>query len=311
MVVTANFINPIVSKFWSLSAHRWRHGRARFWRAFGVVLLSMNLSACVWLDIKERELVLRPTPGKPDNFEGLRPGDAVFALPVSTSVRGSGAVQQVQIWWLPHANHNAPTLLYLHGTFRNLYQNIQKINALREAGFAVLAVDYRGWGDSTPLVPSESSIYADADAAWAELVKRQPNPNRRVIYGHSMGGGVAVELAHTKRAGRDYGALILESTFTRWPDVGAANGALGTVLSWFSSQRFASIEKITSVDAPILMLHGTLDNTVPISLGRRLFAAAPKGAQMIEIEGGSHSNLQRDAPAAYQQAMRTLVLKLS
>ena len=211
---------------------------------------------------------------------------------------------------MPHADANAPTLLYLHGTFRNLYQNIQKINALREAGFAVLAVDYRGWGDSTPLLPSEASIYADANAAWAELVKRQSNPNRRVIYGHSMGGGVAVELAHTKRVRRDYGALILESTFTRWPDVAASSGALGTVLSWFSSQRFASIDKIASVDAPILILHGTADRTIPIELGRRLFAAAPKGTQLVEIEGGSHSNIQREGREVYLQAMRSLISKL-
>ncbi len=267
-----------------------------------------SLNGCVWLDLKERQLVLRPTPGKPANFDGLRAGDVAYAVPAASS--GSGPADQIQMWWLPHANPNAPTLLYLHGTFRNLYQNIQKINALREAGFAVLAVDYRGWGDSTPIVPSEASIYADANSAWTELVKRQANPNRRVIYGHSMGGGVAVELAHTKRVDSDYGALILESTFTRWPDVGAANGVLGTVLSWFSSQRFASIDKIASVDAPILILHGTADNTVPVSLGRRLFAAAPKGAQMIEIEGGSHSNIQREAPAVYQQAMRTLISKL-
>ena len=271
-----------------------------------------NLGGCAWLDLKERQLALRPTPGKPADFEGLRPGDEIYALPVASAQTPSQtpSAEQVQIWWMPHPNANAPTLLYLHGTFRNLYQNVQKIEALREAGFAVLAVDYRGWGDSTPMVPSEASIYADANAAWAEFIKRQINPNRRVIYGHSMGGGVAVELAHTRRAGRDYGALILESTFTRWPDVAAANGALGTVLSWFSSQRFASIDKIGRVDAPILMLHGTADRTIPVELGRRLFAAAPTGTQMVEIEGGSHSNIQREGRALYQQAMHALISKL-
>jgi uncharacterized protein len=308
MVDAGNFMGVIVSKFLGSLAARGRHGHARVWRAICALLLIANLSGCVWLNLKERQLVLRPTTGKPVDFEGLRAGDVAYAVPAAAS--SSGTTDQIQIWWLPHANPNAPTLLYLHGTFRNLYQNIQKINALREAGFAVLAVDYRGWGDSTPIVPSEASIYLDANVAWAELVKRQANPNRRVIYGHSMGGGVAVELAHTKRAGVDYGALILESTFTRWPDVGAANGVLGTVLSWFSSQRFASIDKIASVDAPILMLHGTADNTVPIALGRRLFAAAPKGAQMVEIEGGSHSNIQREAPQVYQQAMRRLISQL-
>ena len=300
-----NFMGVIVFKFLALMSERFWRASRRPASIVCTLMLVTSLSGCVWLDMKERQLVLRPTPGRPADFEGLRAGDVTYAV-ASTL----GAADQIQMWWLPHAHPNAPTLLYLHGTFRNLYQNIQKINALREAGFAVLAVDYRGWGDSTPIVPSEASIYADANVAWAELIKRQPNPTLRVIYGHSMGGGVAVELAHTKRAGTDYGALILESTFSRWPDVGAANGALGTVLSWFSSQRFASIEKIASVDAPILMLHGTADNTVPIALGRRLFAAAPKGAQMIEIEGGSHSNIQREAPAVYQQAMRRLISKL-
>ncbi len=327
-----NFMRRIVSKNWPQLPACWQQVRVGVWASFCALLLTLSLSGCAWLEIKERQLVLRPTPGKPADFVGLRAGDEVYALPLhaltsspasspASSLPSSlpsypnvspnpAAPEQIQIWWLPHANANAPTLLYLHGTFRNLYQNIQKINALRDAGFAVLAVDYRGWGDSTPIVPSEASIYADANLAWAELIKHQSNPKRRVIYGHSMGGGVAVELAHTKRVGDDYGALILESTFTRWRDVGAANGVLGTVLSWFSTQRFASIDKIGSVDAPILMLHGTADNTVPIALGRRLLAAAPKGTQMIEIEGGSHSNIQREAPAIYQQAMRTLISKL-
>jgi pimeloyl-ACP methyl ester carboxylesterase len=91
-------------------------------------------------------------------------------------------------------------LLYLHGTFRNLFGNLSKINALRDAGFAVLAVDYRGWGESAPIMPSEASIHADAGRAWAELLKRQPDARHRVIFGHSMGGAVAVRLASTLRA---------------------------------------------------------------------------------------------------------------
>ena len=67
-------------------------------------------------------------------------------------------------------------MLYLHGTLRNLYGNLPKIEALREAGFAILAVDYRGWGDSTRIVPSEDTISADALVAWDELARRQPDP---------------------------------------------------------------------------------------------------------------------------------------
>ena len=159
------------------------------------------LSACAWLDTRQRELVYRPTPGVPAGFTGLRAGVLSFA----TAVPGvePGTRDSLQMWWLPHANARAPTLLYLHGTFRNLYRNLPKIDALREAGFSVLAVDYRGWGESSPIIPSEATIYADADVAWAELERRQADPRLRVIYGHSLGGAVAVELASRKHLGAD------------------------------------------------------------------------------------------------------------
>ena len=304
-VTVQNFMAAIVSKISQAPAR----AIARLVKACVVACALQAFAGCAWIELKERELVFRATPGQPAGFAGLRAGDSAFTLAVPGA--NPAVPDALQLWWLPQADPNAPALLYLHGTFRNLYQNIQKINALRQAGFAVLAVDYRGWGDSTPIVPSEASIYADANSAWAELVKRQPDPRRRVIYGHSMGGGVAIELAHRKHVGADYAALVTESTFTRWPDVGAANGVLGSVLSLFSSQRFDSIAKIGQVDAPILMLHGSADTTVPVTLGRQLRDAAPKGTRWVEIAGGSHSNLQRDAPEAYQAALRALISQIA
>ena len=267
--------------------------------------VATTLVGCAWLDAKQRELVFRPTPGQPSGFSGLRSGDLAFTLDVPGAKAGS--TEQLHLWWLPHANPQAPSLLYLHGTFRNLYQNLPKIDALREAGFAVLAVDYRGWGNSTPIIPSEATIYADANVAWAELVRRQADPRKRVLFGHSMGSGVAVELASHLHAGSDYAALILESSFPRLPDVAKAVGVLGTIASWFATQEFDSIDKIRAVDAPILMLHGTADKTVPVELGRRLRDAAPKGIRWVEFEGGSHSGLHREAPEKYQQALRALI----
>jgi uncharacterized protein len=270
--------------------------------------LATTLVSCAWLDTTQRELVYRPTPGRPADFKGLRASDVAFDVDVPGATAGS--IDRLHLWWLPNPDPQAPTLLYLHGTFRNLYQNLPKVESLRKAGFAVVAVDYRGWGDSSPIIPSEATIYADAHAAWAELVRRQSDPRKRVIYGHSMGTGVAVELASRLRAGTDYGGLILESSFTRLPDVAKAVGTIGTIASWFATQEFDSLAKIGKVDAPILMMHGTADKTVPIELGRQLYEAAPAGTRWVEFPSGSHSGLDREAPQQYTQAVRDLIEKL-
>ncbi len=156
--------------------------------ALGFAAVTL-LAACTSIDERTRLAIYRPTRTVPADFSGLQPGDQRWF--VHWDAAGAPA-QQVQMWWLPHADPAAPTLLYLHGTFRNLYRNHPKMQALREAGFSVLAVEYRGWGESSPLVPTEASIHADADLGWTELVRRQPDPRKRVIFGHSMGGAVEI-----------------------------------------------------------------------------------------------------------------------
>ena len=299
----------IVMSFSAPARPGWRR-TLRIAVIFGVLT---TLAGCTWLDAKQRELALRPTPGRPADFAGLRAGDEIFnlAVPAARPGAGAAATDQLQLWWLPNADPQAPTLLYLHGTFRSLYQsNPRKMEALRSAGFAIVAVDYRGWGESTPILPSEASIYADAQVAWGELVRRQPDPHKRVIFGHSMGGAVAVELASQRHVGADYGALVVESTFNRLPDVARSAGLLGTVASWFATLHFDSAAKIAKVDAPILMLHGSADRTVPFALGEKLRDAAPKGTRWIAFEGGSHSGLDLEFPDKYRDTMQSVIALL-
>lgn len=216
----------------------------------------------------------------------------------------SGTPAHISLWWLPHTSPQAPTLLYLHGTFRNLEGNQHKIESLRQAGFSILALDYRGWGQSTAITPSEQSILADARLAWAELVRREPRPAQRVIYGHSMGSGVAVDLASQLSYPQDYGGLILESAFTSFADVARSAGFWARVLALFSTEHFASIDKIGQVHAPLLMLHGQQDDTIPIALGEQLFAAAHAPKQWVSIKAGGHSDLDLVAADAYQHALQ-------
>ena len=266
-----------------------------------VLLMLLGSSGCAWLDSHQRQLIYRPTVGVPADFTGLRVGDARYFVSMPTP---HGPPQQLAIWWLPHATPDAPTLLYLHGTFRNLFGNVHKIDALREAGFSVLAVDYRGWGESSPITPSEATIMQDARVAWAELTTRQPNAKKRVIYGHSMGSGVAVNLASQLGSPSDYGGLVLESAFTSFDDVAHASGWLASLVNLFNRERFASIEKISRVQAPLLMLHGTRDDTVPIRLGEQLFATANSPKQWLAIDGAAHSDLNLVNPALYQTTLR-------
>ena len=272
----------------------------------GLAALVPLVPGCAWMDTRARTAMYRPTPGRPESFTGLQPGDETGFIAVPDA--GTGEIQRLAIWWLPRPEPDAPSLLYLHGTFRNLYRNYPKIEALRAAGFSVLAVDYRGWGDSTPIVPSEKTILADADAAWTEFVRRQPDPCKRVIYGHSLGGAVAIDLASRKHVRSDYAALAVESTFSSLVDLAAsAAGPLGPIAVWLSGERFDSFARIGKVDAPILMLHGEKDDTVPIALGRKLRDAAPPGVRWIEVPGGSHSRLHTDAPETYRAAFRSLI----
>jgi pimeloyl-ACP methyl ester carboxylesterase len=258
----------------------------------------LTTGGCAWLDTQQRELLYRPTPAQPSSAADLKPGDRHYQVKLPDSA------DHLALWWLPNRQPDAPTLLYLHGTFRNLYGNQRKIEALRSAGFSVLAVDYRGWGESSPRIPSEQSILQDANIAWQEFTQHQPDPSKRVIYGHSMGSGVAVDLANRLNSPGDYGGLILESAFTSFDDVARESGWLARVLAWFNRERFDSISKIGRIQAPLLMLHGKQDDTIPIVLGARLFAAANTPKRWVTFEGAAHSDLDLVDSDLYQHSLR-------
>ncbi|OIP19710.1 MAG: alpha/beta hydrolase [Comamonadaceae bacterium CG_4_9_14_3_um_filter_60_33] len=271
----------------------------------GLLLALLASSGCAWLDAKQRTLIYRPTAGVPADFAGLSNGDERYLVSLSASNTAVDAPQYLALWWLPNAHARAPTLLYLHGTFRNLFGNQRKIEALRSAGFSVLAVDYRGWGESSALTPTEQSILADAQVAWGELTKRQPDAKHRVIYGHSMGTAVALDLASRLQSPADYGGLVLESAFTSFDDVASSVGILGSLLNLFYPDDFDSLGKIAKVQAPLLMMHGRDDDTIPIQLGERLFAAASPPKHWLAMENAKHSDLDIANPALYQATLQS------
>ena len=318
VILTVQRVSSVPAGFLK-KALRWR-GLSPFFSAIFLTALVGATSGCAWLDIKQRQAIYRPTQGVPTSFAGLRAGDERYFVNVQGSVKdelkgvkgmaepASSTGQRIEIWWLPHADAKAPTLLYFHGTFRNLYENLRKIESLRAAGFAVLAVDYRGWGQSTPITPSEQTILQDADVAWAELQRREPRPAQRVLYGHSMGTGVAVDLASRLTAGPDYGGLILESALSSFGDVAREAGLMARLIAGLlalaGEQRFASIDKIAKVTSPLLMIHGSADTTIAPRLGKNLYNAANAPKQWVVIEGAAHSDVDAVGKVQYQATLQ-------
>jgi len=147
-------------------------------------------------------------------------------------------------------------------------------------------VDYRGYGRSEGS-PGEAGVYRDADAAYDYLIRvRHIQPKHIIIYGHSLGGAVAIDLASR----RECGGLIVQSSFTSIRDMARRTFRI-PLFEYIPKSRFNSLAKIQRVRAAILMVHGTLDETIPFTMGQRLFAAAPEPKFFSPIEGAGHNDV--------------------
>ena len=270
----------------------------------GVVLVG----GCSQLQQKERELVFRIEPGASRWYDGLPAGVRELNFPVAAA----GSVQNMHAWWWPAESREAPTVLYLHGSRWNLTGQLFRIAQLREFGFSVLAIDYRGFGKSEGELPSERTVYEDARVAWEKVVELEPDPARRFIYGHSLGGAVAVELARDLSrqphgaAGGAAAGLIVESSFTTLADAAAAIANTSLPVRWLLSQKFDSVDKIADVRMPVLLVHGTNDRYIPARFSEALYARATAPKKLLLIDGGSHNNSMRVGSDEYRQALSDL-----
>jgi hypothetical protein len=254
-------------------------------RLFLVVLALLAVAGCATFDTWQRRAIFQHERAAVDQ----RFVDA--ALPLGTEafdlVLANGDTVHA---WYREASPLAPTVLFLHGARRNLYESQYRIDRLAELGLNVLAIDYRGFGRSTPLLPSEESALQDAHAAFDELRRRQPDPRRRFVYGYSLGGALAIALAaeHDGLAG-----VVIESSFTSITDlVRASRWGWVPFLGVAVTQEFDSLARIGRVNEPLLLVHGTADGVIPHTMSDELLAAAT-GVQaelkrLVKIEGANH-----------------------
>jgi fermentation-respiration switch protein FrsA (DUF1100 family) len=214
-----------------------------------------------------------------------RPNLAALQLPAAREVELRTADGLTLLaWWLPPQGE-APVILYCHGNGGNIAYRGDRMRFFASRGFGALMLEYRGYGGN-PGRPGEEGLYADARAALAFLDAAGIPAERRVLYGESLGTGVAVKMA----AEQAVGALVLEAPYTRLEDVGSVHFP-ATLVRLVLSDRFDSLSRIGAVKTPLLVLHGERDAVIPVALGRALFAAANQPKEAWYAPQGNHNDL--------------------
>ncbi|WP_338881000.1 alpha/beta fold hydrolase [Achromobacter veterisilvae] len=278
--------------------------RPPFRRLFAAALLAgAGVVGCTQLDSWQRQTIFSPQAEPQTWWREPAAGTRVYDLALPDG-------DQVRAWYWQSPRANAPTVLYLHGARWNLNGSAFRIEGWARMGYSVLAIDYRGFGASTSRLPSEKSAQEDAMAGLKELARLQPDPARRFVYGHSLGGAIAIDLA-ARPEQPDFAGLIVESSFT-------SIGAMLATLRWgkvpgaslLVTQPFDSVDKLARMHTPMLFMHGTADRVVPHTMSDELFAAArsvsPDLKRLVKIEGASHSGAFRSGEQ-YETAVKTFM----
>lgn len=191
--------------------------------------------------------------------------------------------EKLDAWHVPTRTGKLPRALVIvfHGNAGNIGHRLDYLRMFHDLGYASLILDYRGYGRSSGK-PSEDGTYIDAASAWRHATQVLGYPaGKIVVFGESMGGAVAAQLA----ASQQPAALVLASTFTSVPDLGAE------IYPWLPVRALARIrydthERLATIASPVLVIHSRGDDIIPFAHGERLFATARAPKQFLELEGG-------------------------
>jgi fermentation-respiration switch protein FrsA (DUF1100 family) len=189
------------------------------------------------------------------------------------------------IAWRAAAAAGRPTLLYFHGNAGNLAGRANRFARYRAKGFGLLMLSYRGYSGSSGR-PSEAANVADARLAYDRLIGEGISPGEIIVYGESLGSGVAVQLAMS----RSVGAVVLDAPYTSIVDVALRTYPYLPVRPLLID-RYESDRHIGSVTAPILILHGERDGIIPISMGKALYELAREPKKLVVFPNGGHVDL--------------------
>jgi len=246
-----------------------------FYVLLGVLLFFMQ----------ERMVFLAHLPGR--QLEAT-PRDAGFDY-VDVTVKTADGI--LLHGWYVYAPNPRGTVLFLHGNAGNISHRLDSIAIFHELGLDTFIIDYRGYGQSEGK-PGEEGTYRDAEAAWEHLVtERGEDPARIIVFGRSLGGGVAAWLATRHKVA----ALVVESSFTSAVDM-AAHLYPFMPVRLISRLKYPVADYVARAECPVLIVHSRDDEIIPFAMGKALYEAAPAPKAFIEL-AGDHNNgflLSRD-----------------
>jgi uncharacterized protein len=256
------------------------------------------------------------------------PGSSDFDLPYQDErLPIAGSDEFLNAWWIPApspqdkltAIPNEPkrilkspkVILYFCGAAGNkgYYNHVARLQGMHQLGFSVLVIDYRGFGKSKGDFPSEFQLYQDSQIAWDYLVKVRRIPAKQiVIYGESLGGAIALDLAvkHPEAS-----AVIVQSSFTSMTEVIKHRDWLWMFpVDLLLTQKFDSLSKVPALRLPVLFIHGTADSVVPSYMSQQLYNAAPEPKQLFLVPNAEHFRIYQPGNNSYLQAIDNFIEKL-
>ncbi len=241
--------------------------------ATAVIVLLLAAAFVVYVKAMERRMIYYPSAEM-----GWTPANA--RLPYEDLRLQCTDGVTIHGWFVPAAGSSRGTVLFLHGNAGSISHRYEKLLILHGLKLDVCIIDYHGYGRSGGQ-PCERTTYLDADAAYDWLTKfHQTAPGQIILWGESLGGGVATYLA----AKHTVGGLVLESTYTSLPDVAR------TIFPFLParlimSTRYDSLGRIRQIHVPVLGLHSPQDEVIPYRLGKRLYEAANPPKMFVDLTG--------------------------
>lgn len=258
----------------------------------------LYLGVCLLLYVGQRRIIFEP------HFQRENPLPDDFPLRTQSVQIPAIDGSQLVGWWLPNEQGNGKTVLLLHGNSGYDVFNFHTTEIFHDLGFAVLMVNYRGYGASRPIFPNEQRVYEDALSAYDFLQRTYDvKPENLLVYGHSLGGAIAVELGIQ----RPVAGLFLESTFASMVEMSETKPLYRLFpIGWLLHQRFDSRRKIPQLHIPIFFCHAMLDETIPCYMSERLMAIANEPKRLALIPNADHHNLAEVGENTVRQGIQWL-----